>query len=378
MTNPLVPPMRVGFTVDREILQAVLASAFAIQQSQMDSKSRSAIVEVGRLVTNGELDVDGAMHRIVAQTRKAANTGGVATDPPLCVQLSLPGIEEANPSSGLAISESTPSTYNAWVEAADISLDPPAAQQAHVTEASAAASALMCAEELVRCDSTGMSAPRIDEPPSAVDRMDALIGALGVVPPQVTTRYRAPWKPMLMILAIALVLLLGWMLGRVAWLGTAHPKGPPLPLVAKPSATPAQPEEASQADAISPPSFHERSRRHETSPDNLVVYDHGRVVFRLKSPQAHGDSSREGARLFQRVEPEYPEAAKQQHIQGPVVLEANVDEGGTVEQLTVVSGNPILANAASDAVLKWRFKPLVQDGQAVSFKTRVKVDFVLR
>jgi outer membrane biosynthesis protein TonB len=44
----------------------------------------------------------------------------------------------------------------------------------------------------------------------------------------------------------------------------------------------------------------------------------------------------------------------------------------------VVSGNSILANAASDAVHKWRFKPLVQNGRAVPFQTRVKVDFVLR
>jgi protein TonB len=82
-------------------------------------------------------------------------------------------------------------------------------------------------------------------------------------------------------------------------------------------------------------------------------------------------------RLLQRIEPEYPEAAKQQHIQGPVVLEAQVGKDGAVQQLTVISGNSMLSTAASDAVLKWRFKPLVQNGRAVQFQIRVKVDFVL-
>jgi hypothetical protein len=122
MTKPLVPPsLRVGFTVDRETFQAVLASAFAIQQSEMDSQSLSAIVEVGRLVTSGELDVDGAMHLIVDLTQKVANSNGATIDPPLGAQLSLPGIEEGNRRSGdlLSLSASTPSdTGVLWADTA--------------------------------------------------------------------------------------------------------------------------------------------------------------------------------------------------------------------------------------------------------------------
>jgi outer membrane biosynthesis protein TonB len=55
-----------------------------------------------------------------------------------------------------------------------------------------------------------------------------------------------------------------------------------------------------------------------------------------------------------------------------------VGEDGAVQHLTVISGNSMLATAASDAVLKWRFKPIVQDGRTLPFQTRVKVDFVLR
>ena len=62
-------------TVDRETFHKLLASAFVVQQSQMDSQSRAAIVELRRLITNGELDVDGAIHR-----RKISNSTGAAGD----------------------------------------------------------------------------------------------------------------------------------------------------------------------------------------------------------------------------------------------------------------------------------------------------------
>lgn len=65
-------------SLDREAFQQLLASAFAVQESQIDSQSLSAVMEVQRLVTRGELDVDGAMHHIVESARKVANATGVA------------------------------------------------------------------------------------------------------------------------------------------------------------------------------------------------------------------------------------------------------------------------------------------------------------
>ena len=107
--------------------------------------------------------------------------------------------------------------------------------------------------------------------------------------------------------------------------------------------------------------------------DDLVVYQDGKVIFRLPAK-----TQREAnLQSLKRVEPVYPEAARQQRIQGLVVLDATVDKDGEVQQVTVISGNPILATAASAAVLKWRFKPLVQDGRVVPFTTRITVDFVL-
>ena len=397
MTNPLVPPLGAKFTVDRESFQTVLASAFAIQQSQMDSESRSAIVEVGRLVTSGELDVDRALHLIVDRTQKVANSDDASIDPPLGAQLSLPGVNgvgETNRPSGVLLSLPATTPSDAGLLWADTALDQAIndiAEQEHATEASAAAIALKRAEELVRRDSTETSAPPIDEPqPSAVNSMDIDFAAFPVCIPPTTTprlRLRDPWKLALVILEIVLVLLLGWMVGRVIWLRTAHLQGPPPRTATTTTTAPAQPEEARQADPNPPPPVRQNSRRDETSSDSLVVYDHGRVVFRLKSPQRHGElsapdpaldsPSKENVRVLERVKPEYPETAKQQHIHGLVVLEAIVGKDGAVEQLAVISGNSILATAASDAILKWRFKPFVQNGRAVPFETRVKVDFVL-
>jgi len=119
----------------------------------------------------------------------------------------------------------------------------------------------------------------------------------------------------------------------------------------------------------------------------LAVYQDGKVIFGLKPPQAHGEPSasdpepgsagKASEPLLEQIEPKYPEAAKQQHIQGPVVLEAQVGKDGAVQQLAVISGNSMLSTAASDAVRKWRFKPLVQNGRAVPFQIRVRVAFVL-
>lgn len=65
-------------TLDRESFQKLLANAYAVQQSQMDSQSLSSIVELQRLITGGDLDVDGALHLIVERTQNVANATGVA------------------------------------------------------------------------------------------------------------------------------------------------------------------------------------------------------------------------------------------------------------------------------------------------------------
>jgi hypothetical protein len=65
-------------TFDRESFQKLLASAFALQQSQIDRQSLSAIVELERLITRGELDLDGALPLIADRARNVANATGIA------------------------------------------------------------------------------------------------------------------------------------------------------------------------------------------------------------------------------------------------------------------------------------------------------------
>jgi hypothetical protein len=64
--------------VDRETFQRLLASAFAVQESQIDRESLAAILDVQRSVASGKLDVGGAMRSVVESARTVANASGVA------------------------------------------------------------------------------------------------------------------------------------------------------------------------------------------------------------------------------------------------------------------------------------------------------------
>jgi TonB family protein len=81
--------------------------------------------------------------------------------------------------------------------------------------------------------------------------------------------------------------------------------------------------------------------------------------------------------LDQRIEPEYPDAARRAHIQGSVTLETLITASGRVQQVTPVSGNPQLADAAVTAVRRWRYKPFTVDGRQVPIRTQVTVTFML-
>jgi TonB family protein len=61
--------------------------------------------------------------------------------------------------------------------------------------------------------------------------------------------------------------------------------------------------------------------------------------------------------LVSKVAPEYPPLARQLKLAGSVEVQANIDEDGSVGGVSTVSGNPVLAKAAMDAVKKWKFKP---------------------
>jgi TonB family protein len=81
--------------------------------------------------------------------------------------------------------------------------------------------------------------------------------------------------------------------------------------------------------------------------------------------------------LIRQVPPIYPQAARDSRIQGVVVLEARVNKDGLVDNLKLISGHPLLVQAAIDAVRQWTYKPVLLNGQAVDFVTTVTVNFTL-
>lgn len=81
--------------------------------------------------------------------------------------------------------------------------------------------------------------------------------------------------------------------------------------------------------------------------------------------------------LVNKVPPQYPDVAKQARIQGQVVLQAEIDKHGDVESLTLISGHPMLAPAAIEAVKQWKYKPYLLNGQPVAVETQIIVNFQL-
>jgi periplasmic protein TonB len=81
--------------------------------------------------------------------------------------------------------------------------------------------------------------------------------------------------------------------------------------------------------------------------------------------------------LIKKVEPQYPDDARQARIQGTVVLKAMISKTGDLKELNLVSGHPMLAPAAIDAVRQWKFKPYLLNGDAVEVETQIQVNFRL-
>jgi TonB family protein len=79
--------------------------------------------------------------------------------------------------------------------------------------------------------------------------------------------------------------------------------------------------------------------------------------------------------LIKRVQPKYPQAALAVHSQGAVQIEATINKEGVVTNPRVLSGDPILAQAAVEAVRQWRYKPYYLDGQPVEIHTQITVNF---
>jgi TonB family protein len=123
------------------------------------------------------------------------------------------------------------------------------------------------------------------------------------------------------------------------------------------------------------------------SPDaasgGLVITQYGKVIYRTDSSGRpltrveHATSPESSSRLIHRVEPQYPLEAQTRHIQGSVVLDVQVLAQGTVGNIDVVQGDPLLSEAAVQAVRQWKYQPYLVDGRAVESQTRITINFKL-
>jgi len=152
--------------------------------------------------------------------------------------------------------------------------------------------------------------------------------------------------------------------------------------------------------------------------DELVVYEKGKVVFRMKpapkpdstkhseakAESTQTDSTRQGSspiikassttkiagsqsvwlsptqaetRILSRTEPQYPPEARAARRSGNVVLEVHVAEDGSVSSIRTLSGDPLLAAAATEAVRNWRYQPYREHDHLAPFQTDVTLSFSL-
>jgi protein TonB len=81
--------------------------------------------------------------------------------------------------------------------------------------------------------------------------------------------------------------------------------------------------------------------------------------------------------LVRKVLPTYPPLARSARIQGTVVLQAMISKLGTIENLQLLSGHPLLAPAAIEAVRQWRYRPYILNNEAVEVETQITVNFSL-
>lgn len=195
------------------------------------------------------------------------------------------------------------------------------------------------------------------------------------------------WGTVLVVLVIATALALGLAIGwrraaeftkRSAYPGTSSPSTSPVTeatTAATQNVAPAEPVSSSAKDA----SVDVLAPVKPAPPvGGLVVTENGKVVYRSSSEEPKASISHPATRaLIHKVKPEYPAEARAQNVQGPVVLDVQVLSDGTVGTIVVVSGDPLLARSAVDAVKRWRYQPESANGQGVESQTRITVRFTL-
>jgi TonB family protein len=215
------------------------------------------------------------------------------------------------------------------------------------------------------------------------------------LPPGEKPRGNELWTSTLIVLVIGAAVLLGvaigWHSAARGVSGTSQaPKSEPATVSAN-SKPGINPSPAAGSDATQPANLEgtpnsegksTASASSSLSTGGLVVTQNGKVIYR-STPEGSGPNpatstaTNSGTRLIRRVEPEYPQEAREQDIQGTVVLVVTIQSDGTIGEIGVASGDPLLANAAVKAVKQWRYQPYSVNGQPVERQTRISIKFTL-
>ncbi len=217
--------------------------------------------------------------------------------------------------------------------------------------------------------------------------------------PQTSRSSSDIWALVLGGLVIASALALSFMIGsRVGWSGSSPAKVPGAIAADSTRANAPQPAPKNNSGTLPRKSSSTPAVNPSPAPNELVVYDQGKVVFRMKpapqaaqkqaAPESGSAVSAEPAvvwlapdvseqRLRHRIEPQYPAEALAAHRSGDVRLEVIVGTDGSVASVRTLSGDPLLAEAAATAVREWHYEPYRLQGRAAGFQTDVTLKFAL-
>jgi TonB family protein len=190
------------------------------------------------------------------------------------------------------------------------------------------------------------------------------------------------WTSILFVAVLAAAVTLGIVVGWSGGVKTrsdrvpARPTGTHLPSAQTTQNSSSPVNSSSTVKRTVPQSFREAIS--SPVPDGgLLITQDGKVLYRSSgSPTTKNNalarSDREERRLIHRVEPEYPSDARARHIEGTVVLNTEIQANGQVGTVFVVSGDPLLSEAAIRAVKQWRYGPAPSASQS-----KVSLNFVL-
>jgi TonB family protein len=229
-------------------------------------------------------------------------------------------------------------------------------------------------------------------------------------PPARRPTYEA-WTLVLGVLAILAIIGVSFLIGsRVGWLRAGAFHSRPSQLI--PAIERTETELAALAKSAATKSIRATPSK-SASPsgvaaDELVVYEKGKVVFRMKPASANSDRATPAVkqdkdfiveassttkialsqsvwlapeqaetRLLSRTEPQYPPEALAAHRAGNVLLEVHVSEDGSVSSVRGLSGDPLLTGAAAEAVRNWRYQPYRLHERPAQFQTDVTLSFAL-